>query len=126
MAAFATFEDYAARYDAATGDAGRVGVLLDDASALVSASLPAGADIDALAPLLKSTVCAMVNRARVSAGMAGVSNYSEGAAGLTASVTYANPSGDIYMTATEKAALGIDGGFVGALDMTGGGRWSGF
>ncbi|MFR5000299.1 MAG: hypothetical protein ACLUCU_07595 [Slackia sp.] len=54
--------------------------------------------------------------------MAGVSNYSEGAAGITASVTYANPSGDLYMTATEKAALGIGGGFVGVFDLTGGAR----
>ncbi|MBS6940806.1 MAG: hypothetical protein KH142_04870 [Slackia piriformis] len=119
---FATFDDYAARYDAAEADAERVGVLLGDASAVVAASLPAGADIGALAPLLTSTVCAMVNRAFVASGMAGVSNYSEGAAGITASVTYANPSGDLYMTATEKAALGIGGGFVGVFDLTGGAR----
>lgn len=122
MAVFATFDDYAARYDAAPGDMDRIGVLLEDASALVSASLPAGADPDALAPLLASTVCAMVNRAFVASGMAGVSNYSEGAAGITASVTYANPSGDLYMTATEKAALGVGGGFVGVFDLTGGAR----
>ena len=122
MAVFATFDDYAARYDTAPGDMDRIGVLLEDASALVSASLPAGADLDALAPLLTSTVCAMVNRAFVASGMAGVSNYSEGAAGITASVTYANPSGDLYMTATEKAALGIGGGFVGVFDLTGGAR----
>ena len=121
-APFATFDDYAARYDAAEADAERVGVLLDDASAIVAASLPAGFDPAALAPLLKSTVCAMVNRAFVASGMAGVSNYSEGAAGITASVTYANPSGDLYMTATEKAALGIGGGFVGVFDLTGGAR----
>lgn len=122
MAVFATFDDYAARYDAVPGDMDRIGVLLEDASALVSASLPAGADLAALAPLLTSTVCAMVNRAFVASGMAGVSNYSEGAAGITASVTYANPGGDLYMTATEKAALGVGGGFVGVFDLTGGAR----
>lgn len=122
MEPFATFDDYAARYDAAPEDMDRIGVLLDDASAIVSASMPPGSDFDALAPLLTSTVCAMVNRAFVASGMAGVSNYSEGAAGITASVTYANPSGDLYMTATEKAALGIGGGFVGVFDLTGGAR----
>ena len=122
MEPFATFEDYAARYDADASDAARIGVLLGDASAIVAASLPAGADSEALAPLLASTVCAMVARASVASGMAGVSSYSEGAAGITASVTYANPGGDLYMTAAEKAALGIGGGFVGALDLTGGAR----
>lgn len=121
-APFATFDDYAARHDASEADRDRVGVLLDDASAIVAASLPACADLDALAPLLASTVCAMVARAACAPGMAGVSSYSEGAAGITSSVTYANPGGDLYMTASEKDALGIGGGLVGVFDLTGGAR----
>ena len=119
MAAYAFFDDYAARYAADPADKKRIEVLLGDASDLIESMQPSGT---ASASLLTSTVCAMVYRAMASAGMGGISQYSEGAAGMTASVTYANPHGDLYLTQVEKDALGIGGGCIGFCDLTGGAR----
>lgn len=119
MAAYATYQDYAARYDANAAEQGRITVLLEDASAIIDSMLSGGTAPEAL---LTSTACAMVNRAMAAADMGGISQYSEGAIGMTASVTYANPHGDLYLTQAEKDALGIGGGMVGLCDLTGGAR----
>ena len=118
MAAYAFFEDYAARYAAEPTDEKRITVLLEDASAIIDSMLSGTAP----EALLTSTACAMVNRAMAAADMGGISQYSEGAIGMTASVTYANPHGDLYLTQVEKDALGIGGGMVGLCDLTGGAR----
>lgn len=119
MAAYAFFEDYAARYAAEPTDEKRITVLLEDASAIIDSMLSGGTAPEAL---LTSIACAMVNRAMAAADMGGISQYSEGAIGMTASVTYANPNGDLYLTQVEKDALGIGGGMVGLCDLTGGAR----
>ena len=119
MAAYALFNDYAARYAADYADEARITVLLEDASAIIDSMLSGGTAPEAL---LTSTACAMVNRAMAAADMGGISQYSEGAAGMTASVTYANPHGDLYLTQVEKDALGIGGGCIGFCDLTGGAR----
>ena len=119
MAAHATFKDYAARYAAEPSDMARITVLLEDASAIIDSMLSGGTAPEAL---LTSTACAMVNRAMAAADMGGISRYSEGAIGMTASVTYANPHGDLYLTQVEKDALGIGGGCIGFCDLTGGAR----
>ena len=54
--------------------------------------------------------------------MGGISQYSEGAAGMTASVTYADPYGGLKLLPQEKDALGIGGGCIGFCDLTGGAR----
>lgn len=120
MEPFATYADYAARYDPGDVPEERVTVLLGDASAVISAQLPSTADTAALSALLKSVTCAMVSRA-VNAGgdMAGISQYSEGAAGMSASMSFANPNGDLYLTSQEREALGIGGGMVGFADLCG-------
>lgn len=119
MAAHAFFNDYAARYAAEPADMARITVLLEDASAIIDSMLSGGTAPEAL---LTSTACAMVNRAMAAADMGGISQYSEGAIGMTASVTFANPHGDLYLTQAEKNALGIGGGCVGFCDLTGGAR----
>ena len=119
MAAYAFFDDYAARYAADPADKKRIEVLLGDASDLIESMQPSGT---ASASLLTSTACAMVYRAMACAGMGGISQYSEGAAGMTASVTYADPYGGLKLLPQEKDALGIGGGCVGFCDLTGGAR----
>ena len=124
MAPFATFLDYQDRYDAGGYDERRISTLLLDASALIASYLPDTADTAELSQSLTAITCAMVNRAASAArgGFAGVSNYSEGAAGMSASVTFANPSGDLYLTASEKQTLGIGAGRIGVYDPWAGGR----
>ncbi len=119
MAAYAFFDDYAARYAADPADRKRIEVLLEDASALIASMCPSGTAPESL---LTSTACAMVYRAMAAADMGGISQYSEGAIGMTASVTFANPHGDLYLTQVEKDALGIGGGRIGFCDLTGGAR----
>lgn len=118
MAPFATFLDYQDRYDAGGYDERRISTLLLDASALIASYSPSTADTAEMKQSLTAITCAMVNRAvsAASGGFAGVSNYSEGAAGMSASVTFANPSGDLYLTASEKQTLGIGTGRIGICD----------
>lgn len=124
MKPYATYLDYTDRYDAGGCDERRISILLMDASALIASYLPGTADTAEIAQSLTAIACAMVNRAvsAASGGFAGVSNYSEGAAGMSASVTFANPSGDLYLTAQEKQTLGIGAGRVGVYDPWAGGR----
>lgn len=119
MAAHAFFDDYAARYDADPADKKRIEVLLGDASDLIESMQPSGAAPESL---MVSIACAMVNRAVSAAGFGGISDYSEGAIGMTASVKFANPNGDLYLTQVERDALGIGGGCVGFCDLAGGAR----
>lgn len=119
MAAYALFNDYAARYAADYTDEARITVLLEDASAIIDAMLPAGSD--APAALLTSTACAMVNRAMACAGAGGIAQCTQTAGAYTESLRFANPHGDLYLTQVEKDALGIGGGLVGCLDLGGGG-----
>lgn len=119
MAAHAFFDDYAARYAAEPDDMARITVLLEDASAIIDSMLSGGTAPEAL---LTSTACAMVNRAMAAADMGGISQYSEGAIGMNASVAFANPHGDLYLTQVERDALGIGGGCIGFCDLTGGAR----
>ena len=65
-------------------------------------------DVDPI--VLAGVTCRVV--ARMMQGeseAAGVTQESWGASPLSGSVTYANPTGDVYLTAFEKQLLGIDG-----------------
>ena len=116
MEPFATVEDYEARYGLPK-DASRLSALLEDASVLIARqpgfSMPA--DGLGLADLRRVT-CAVVNRALSAGDWAGMSSVSQGADGYTATVSLANPAGDLYLTAAEKRTLGVGGGRIGATD----------
>ena len=123
--AFAEVSDYEARYGE-VDDAERVGVLLEDASAFVAAQ-PGfrllGED-DGRHGLqqanLVRVVCAVVHRAQTVGGLAGIESYSQTAVDYSATVQPHNPSGDYYLTAAEKRALGIGSGRVGQTRISGG------
>lgn len=118
MEPFATVEDYEARYGE-VDDGKRISTLLSDASAFV-ASQPGfsllGPDDDGYdlqqANLVRVT-CAVVHRSLSAGDLAGLSSYSEGGVGYTASVSVSNPAGDFYLTKAERKALAIGGGRVG-------------
>lgn len=112
MAAFATVDDLEARWRTlSSAEKSRAVVLLDDASAMIRASAAgideriSDGDLDAGVPLL--VVCAMVKRAMLAAEAPGVKTTQETAGPFSQSFTYANPMGDLYLTAAEKKLLGV-------------------
>lgn len=116
MAAFATTNDLATRWrplsaqEEATAQA-----LLDDAAAVIRAECPgieerlapsdgSAPTLDPAVPLLVS--CAMVKRAMMSGEMGGVKSTQETAGPFSQSLSFANPTGDLYLTKAERRMLG--------------------
>lgn len=114
-ASYATLADYELRYGE-TNSPERLAALLGDATAFID-SYPGfafrGDDILQAANLVR-VCCAVVYRSLSAGDLAGVSSYSQGGVGYSASVTLSNPSGDFYLTASEKRSLGIGRGRIGA------------
>lgn len=120
---FATVEDLETRWrkldDSETERAGR---LLEDASVMMAIAMDgAGTDYAEPAPTLAkalvSVCCNMVKRVLISRDdLAGVTQYSQGAVGYTESMSYANPNGDMYITAAEKRMLGIGRMRIGSIE----------
>ena len=115
--AYATINDYKARYGTPESEE-RAEVLLADASSYLDSAYfaryheehEAGVhptfDANACA-----VCCAMVARMLASsADMFGVSQYSQTAGSYTASATFSNPTGDMYVTKSDKQRLGLLGG----------------
>lgn len=114
--AYATVQDLEARYGALTdGQQERASVLLDDAAVLIDSA--ATIDTEARESAAKVVSCAMVNRALQAAesDAYGVSQATMTAGSYSQSMSFANPSGDLYFTSTEKALLGISGGYIGSI-----------
>lgn len=114
--AYATVQDLEARYGALTdGQQERASVLLDDVAVLIDSA--ATIDTEARGSAAKVVSCAMVNRAMQAAesDAYGVSQATMTAGSYSQSMSFANPSGDLYFTSTEKALLGISGGYIGSI-----------
>ncbi len=80
---------------------------------LVSSVIRSQANADEIEPdILKLVTCRVVSRMLQSDGMPGVTQESWGASPYSGSVSYANPSGDIYLTKFEKELLGIGDGYA--------------
>lgn len=112
--AYAGVEDLEARWRPLDGaERARAAELLEDASAFLDAMLAnAGVAVDpddaTMARNLRAVTCAIVHRAMgVADELYGVSQYSQTAGVFSQSGTAANPNGDMYLTAQEKALLGI-------------------
>ena len=100
----------------------RAGALLADATALISSmrGFRPPEDGDELARAnLTAVACAAVRRAMDSGGAPfGVTQQSETTGPFSSSVSFANPSGDLYLTKAERQRLGIGRmrvGFVGPM-----------
>ena len=116
--AFAEVTDVEARWRQLTPDEeARAGLLIGDASAMLSRLVEVKADDCAQAALLKTVCCNMVIRAMSATGsdMFGVSQSSITAGPYSQSQTYLNPSGDMYLTKMEKRLLGISGSYIGSI-----------
>lgn len=121
MAALAGIEDYTARYGE-PADAARTGVLLQDASDLVLAAFEdrLGAYSVGVCPAFDraapAVCCLLVNRVlSAPSAMAGATQYSQGAGGYTASVTYGSALGEMYLGRSDLKRLGLTGQALGAL-----------
>lgn len=74
---------------------------------------------NAQSPLTEALVVVCCNIVRrvlaVDVNMPYANQHTQSAVGYSESFTYANPSGDMYMTKAEKQMLGINGGRVRAI-----------
>lgn len=109
MAAYATAAELEASWrPLSEEERARADALLADASAVIDAELRGRAPD----PLVASVVArAMARRSMASPGsQAGIQAASMGAGDYTESWTYANPTGDLYLTASERRMLGMGRG----------------
>lgn len=116
--AFAEVSDIESRWrELSTEEQSRASVLIDDASAMLTALVAIDTDDDEQAQLLKQVCCSMVIRAMsaTEADAFGASQMSMTAGPYTQSWNYANPSGDMYLTRLEKRLLGITSGYIGTI-----------
>lgn len=113
--AYATHADVEERWRALSADEqSKADILCADASDIIDALVTVGTDEQNLA---KVVVCNMVIRA-MSASQSdsyGLSQGSMTAGPYTQSWSYANPSGDMYLTKLDKQMLGITRGYIGSL-----------
>lgn len=119
---FATPEQLEERWRALTDEEQpRAAALLKDASVLMASAMAIhGVDYaNAESPLAEALVvvcCNMVRRVMaVDVNMPYANQHTQSAVGYSESFTYANPSGDMYMTKAEKQMLGCTGGKVYAI-----------
>ncbi len=119
--AYATVEDYARRYGE-PGDEARCAALLDDASDLMLAAYEerigayAEGDAPAFDRSAQAVCCLLVNRVLAApSSMVGATQYSQGAGGYTASVTYGSALGEMYLGKSDLKRLGLVGQSLSAL-----------
>ena len=111
---FATVDDYAARYGE-PGDEKRLQVLLEDASAYLLSAFEEvyGTYEKGVCPAFDrnagAVCCLLVNRVlNAPAAMAGATQYSQGAGGYTASVTFGSALGEMYLGKSVREMLGLN------------------
>lgn len=111
-APLATIEDLEARWKPLPdSDRERARVLIEDASAAIEALLPPGRRPGAAA--LRLVCCNVVRRAMgpnpLGEGAPDLKQMTETAGSYSVSATFANPTGDMFLTSTEQQLLGIRG-----------------
>lgn len=124
MEPFATLADYESRRAGTLTESERALVLarLADATAKVATELEAsGIDWrrrmvanDVFRTLLASVTCAMVERA-VSSATPGLKSRQQSAGPYSFTDSYANPTGDLYLLASERRDLGIGRARMGCM-----------
>lgn len=124
MEPFATVPDYESRRPGSLTDAERelASVRLADASAKVASELElAGVDwrrrmssSEVFRATLAQVTCAMVERA-MSSALPGVKSRQQSAGPYSFTDSYANPTGDLYLLASERRDLGIGRARMGVM-----------
>lgn len=106
---FAFVDDLEKRWHALTSaEKAKADALLEDAAALIRSTCPNWSQADS--SVLRFVSCAAVKRAMLANDdTAGVSQHTETAGSYSESYSYSNPAGDLYLTQSDKEALGGDG-----------------
>ncbi len=115
---FAVHTDLEARWRTLSqAERERADVLLADASAIIRSTVKgidakiAANELDEIVP--KAIACAMVKRVlQAPADMDGVTQAQQSAGPFSQGISFANPSGDLYLTKAEMKRLGVGGGMV--------------
>lgn len=104
---FAALEELKARWpDFPVGADAHATILLEDASQFILDTVPSAAL--ASEATRRRIVCSVVRRAMPSTGgFDGIESYQETAGPFSQSFKPVNPSGDFYLTKSEKQALGV-------------------
>ena len=116
--AFADVSDIESRWrELSTDEEARATTLIDDASAMLSALVAVDETDEEQAELLKMVCCNMVIRAMSASeyDAFGASQMSMTAGPYTQQFTYANPSGDMYLTKMEKRLLGVTSSYIRSI-----------
>lgn len=116
--AYATYEDLQARWRTLTeAEQETATVLLDDAAAIIDAYVLIDTEDEGQMERAKYVSCSMVRRAMqaTESDMIGISQASATMGPFSQQATFANPTGELYLTAQEKAMLGASSSFVGSL-----------
>lgn len=116
--AFADVSDIESRWrELSTDEEARATTLIDDASAMLSALVAVDETDEEQAELLKMVCCNMVIRAMSASeyDAFGASQMSMTAGPYSQQWTYANPSGDMFITKMEKRLLGISTSYIGTI-----------
>ena len=131
IAPFATLADYESRYgEVAEADGGRVEALLSDASDMLLTAYESrwgaykAGDHAAFDRSARSVACAIVSRAvNTPLGLAGATQLSQSAGIYHSSVTFANPTAELWVGKSDLKRLGLAGTRIGSIDaMTGADR----
>lgn len=121
--AYAEVKDLVAGWRPLTPDeASRAATLLGRAAVEIDrvAPVPEGPTAQELQERLIVS-CRMVQRAMAAGVGPAVTQESQTRGPFSGQVTYANPTGDVYLTKADRALLGVGGQRAGSVSMLGGG-----
>lgn len=116
--AYATYEDLQARWRTLTeAEQETATVLLDDAAAIIDAYVLIDTADEGQMERAKYVSCSMVRRSMMASesDLVGINQASATMGPFSQQATFANPTGDLYLTAQEKAMIGAGSSFIGAV-----------
>lgn len=121
---FATITDYENRYgEVAESDKTRTETILQDASDMLLATYEENYGVpyeEGAHPVFDKSACAVAcavahRSLSVPAGFEGASQFSRTAGSYNASITFSNPTGDLYLSKTDLKRLGLSGQMIGTI-----------
>lgn len=115
--AYANVNDIEARWRELTDEeAARANALLEDASNILSGLVKVDASDQSQEAALRQVCANMVIRAMGSSSdMFGATSSTMTAGAYSQTVSYASPTGDLYLTKAEKRMLGVTAGYIGSI-----------